>query len=161
MTTSHVVGYALIVPGAVWHRLDAGANRPSSRAGQGGAVVADLVFRRLETPADFSCARRLLGAREPQRADETWFGLWNLTAADGDALAAIAAVRQSSPRVVEVRTIKTNQGYAAQARLLRELADTCRADGVEWLVAAADGTGAEILRRQGFVNAAQWLVLQV
>jgi len=129
-----------------------------------------MVFRRLETPADFSRACRLFGACEPWSADEIWFGLWNLTATDGDALAAIAATRRNSPRVVEVRAIKTHRGYAVQARLLRELADTCRAHGVEWLIATADAAGTDVLRRQGFVLTADlnmpeiragWLALQV
>ena len=74
--------------------LTPGANRPSSRTRQGGTVVADMVFRRLGSPADFSLAGRLLGSAEPRPADEIWSGLWHLTAADGDALAAIAATRQ-------------------------------------------------------------------
>ena len=150
--------------------LTPGANRASSPAGQGGAVVADMVFRRLGSPADFARASRLLGAGEPRPADEIWSGLWNLTADDGDALAAIAVTRRTSPRVVEVRAIGTDQGYAVQARLLRELADVCRAQGVEWLVAVSDGAGADALRRAGFVPAtdldlpatrAGWLALQV
>jgi GNAT superfamily N-acetyltransferase len=129
-----------------------------------------MVFRRLATPADFAQAYRLLGAGGPRPADEVWFGLWNLTAADGDALAAIAATRPSSPRVVEVRAVKTRQGYAVRARLLRELADTCRADGVEWLLADAGRPGADVLRRHGFAPATDpdgppirpgWLALQV
>ena len=128
-----------------------------------------MLYRRLGSPADFSRACRLLGAGE-RPADEIWSGLWNLTADDGDALAAIAATRQLSPRVVEVREIKTDQGYAVQARLLRELADACRAQGVEWLVAVADGGGTAVLRRAGFAPApglnlpatrAGWLALQL
>jgi hypothetical protein len=129
-----------------------------------------MVFRRLGTPVDFSRAYRLLGACVPRPADEIWSGLWNLTADDGDALAAIAATRQISRRVVEVRAIRTDQGYAVQARLLHELADACRAHGVEWLVATAGGAGADVLRRVGFVLATEldlpptrvgWLALQV
>ena len=112
-----------------------------------------MVFRRLGSPADFSRGCRLLGAGEPRSVDEIWSGLWNLTAEDGDALAAIAATRQLSPGVIEVRAIRTDQGYEVQARLLRELADACRAQGVEWLVAVADGGGADLLRRAGFVPA--------
>jgi hypothetical protein len=37
-------------------------------------VVADLVFRRLGSPADFSRAYRLLGACEPRCPDEAWSG---------------------------------------------------------------------------------------
>ena len=101
--------------------LTPNANRLSSHPGQVCAVVADMVFRRLGTPVDFFRACRLLGTCEP-RADEIWSGLWNLTADDGDALAAIAATRRISPQVVEVRAISTNRGLAVQARLLRELA---------------------------------------
>jgi hypothetical protein len=48
------------------------------------------------------------------------------------------------------------------------VADACRADGVEWLVAAADSTSTDLLRREGFVPAtnlpgvrAGWLARQV
>src|SRR5688500_11304708 len=168
MTTS-LVGDALIVRDPAWHRLDAGANQPSSRPGQGGDVVVDMVFRRLETPADFSGACRAFGACGPPLT-QVWFGLWNLTADDGDALVAIAATRRISSRVIEIHAVETHQGYAVQARLLRELADTCRAHGVEWLVAAADGAGTDVRRRQGLVVAADrtmpeiragWLAFQV
>jgi len=155
-------------------RFDVGltpnANRPSSHPGQGGAVVADMVYRRLGTPVDFWRACRLLGAGGSRPADEIWSGLWNLTADDGDALAAVAATRQISPRVVEVRAIRTNHGYAVQARLLRELADASRANGVEWLVAVAGGAGTEMFCRAGFAPATNldlpqtrtgWLALQV
>jgi len=155
-------------------RFDVGltpnANRPSSHPGQGGAVVADMVYRRLGTPVDFWRACRLLGAGGSRPADEIWSGLWNLTADDGNALAAVAATRQISPRVVEIRAIRTNHGHPVQARLLRELADASRANGVEWLVAVAGGAGTELFRRAGFASATDldlpqartgWLALQV
>ena len=121
-------------------------------------MVAILVFRRLESPADLALAGRRLGrVRHPQ---ESWFGLWNLTAAEDDALVAVAATRQRSARSVEVRAIKSVPGYDVPARLLRELADVCRARGVEWLVANQGGTEPEVLRRAGFRSGGEgWMLL--
>ncbi|MEV6636577.1 hypothetical protein AB0M54_38135 [Actinoplanes sp. NPDC051470] len=145
-------------------------------------MVTDIVYRRLSSPHETRGpssphetrgpstpdeadgkdeARRLLseaaGYRSPRRTgDEVWSGLWNLTAAAGNALVAVAATARLSPRVVELRAIAAAHpdGYA---RLLRELADDGRATGAEWLV-AADAAGATWLRRAGYDP---WLALPI
>ncbi|WP_203788059.1 hypothetical protein [Paractinoplanes rishiriensis] len=104
-----------------------------------------MVFRQLRSPADFVRARSLIGTEVS--GDEILSGLWDLAAADSDVLVAIVATRRVSPSVVEVKAMR---GYAGQARLLREVADDCRAQGVERLVAAGC-VDADVLRRAGFV----------
>ena len=199
MATSLADSMALIVRGPAWRRVDAGRHHierrldagrrrsgrrldagtpigPSRRQDAYGNVpfvVTDMVFRQLSTAADYVRARRLFGGRAYRCAGEVWSGLWNLTADDGAALAAVAATRQLSPRVVEVRAIVTaadDHAYALRARLLRELANACRASGAEWLVTGADRVGADVLRSAGFSAAPEldltkpsggWLALQV
>jgi hypothetical protein len=136
-------------------------------------VVTDIVFRRLGAPDPR--ARRLLGAggfRSPRLAPaDDWCGLWNLTANDGSALVAVAATARPSPRFLEVRALAAS-GDALWRRLIRELTDTCRAQGAEWLVAAAavtDQAARDLLT--GFTPAADldlprspsivWLVREV
>ncbi|WP_250032820.1 GNAT family N-acetyltransferase [Paractinoplanes maris] len=120
-----------------------------------------IVFRRLGTPAERSRARALLDAagpayRSPRLAgDEVWFGLFDLTAANGAALTAAAATLPTSARVLEARALVWTSAHWSQTcgRLVRELADVCRAHGAEWMVAAvADGDTAAVhlLRRAGF-----------
>ena len=124
-------------------------------------LPSGIVFRRLGTPAERARARGLLVAagpayRSPRLAgDEVWSGLFDLTAADGAAPAAVAATLPMSVRVLEVRALVVRTGAPSSAmwgRLVRELADECRAQGAEWLVAGiADGdTAAVELRRAGF-----------
>jgi hypothetical protein len=82
--------------------------------------------------------------------------LWNLTAPIGAALAAAAATLRMSARVLEVRAMVAPAGdhWAARwGRLVRELADGCRAQGAEWMVAGvagADAGAVDLLRRAGF-----------
>ncbi|WP_328475615.1 hypothetical protein OHA21_19785 [Actinoplanes sp. NBC_00393] len=122
-------------------------------------MVMDIVFRRLGA-AD---ARELsLVYRSPRLSgDEQWSGLWNLTAANGSALTAAAATEQLSARTLEVRALAVRPGQPAPDRLVRELADLCRARGVERLVAAvADGDA--VLRRAGFAPSdAAWLAREI
>lgn len=131
-----------------------------------------IVFRRLVTPDERARARDLLagaGYRSPRLAgDEVWSGLWDLTAADGAALTAAAATRQMSVRILEVRVLVARPGphrSALYGRLVHELADLCRANGVEGMVAGVaggDNAGAELLRRAGFeVGPAGWLAREV
>jgi L-amino acid N-acyltransferase YncA len=160
-----------------------------------GRLPAGIVFRRLGTPAERSRARRLLdaggpGYRSPRLiGDEAWSGLWNLTAASGAALAAAAATVQLAARVVEVRAVVLPAGGhrpALGGRLVRELADACRAQGAERMVAGtaragggefgagdADAAAVDLLRRMGFdqvtaadlgvpdVGSIVWLALEV
>jgi hypothetical protein len=123
---------------------------------------AGVVFRGLGTPAERLRARRLLDAATPAYrsprliGDEAWSGLWNLTAADGAALMAAAATVRMSVRALEVRALAVRaggQGPAMWGRLVRELADVCRAYGAEWLVAGTangDAAAVALLRRAGF-----------
>ena len=125
-------------------------------------LPSGIVFRRFGTPAERSRARGLLDAagpayRSPRLAgDEVWFGLWNLTAANGAALTAGAATLRMSARVLEVRALVVRTGVHRSAmwgRLVRELAEVCRAQGAEWMVAGTAGgdvAAAELLRRAGF-----------
>jgi hypothetical protein len=127
-------------------------------------LPAGIVFRRLGAPAERSQAQALLDAggpayRSPRLAgDEAWSGLWNLTAANGTALAAAAATLRMSARVLEVRALVVRAGVPRAAmwgRLVREMADGCRAHGGEWMVAAgAEGGALDPLRRAGFGPAA-------
>ena len=129
-------------------------------------LPSGIVFRRLGMPAERSHAGRLLSAgggvfRSPRLSgEESWSGLWNLTAADGAALTAAAATRRMSSRVLEVRALAVRPGphrQAMWARLVRELADVCRASGVERMVAGTadgDAAGLRLLRRAGFDPAA-------
>jgi hypothetical protein len=144
-----------------------------------------IVYRRLDTPAERARARRLLCAggpayRSPRLCgDEAWAGLWNLTAANGAALAAAASTVRISARVLEVRAMVVPAGGHRSAlgrRLVRELADACRAHGAQWMVAGvgeADVAAVDLLRGMGFdtVTAADlgvsdpgpvgWVVLEV
>ena len=127
-------------------------------------LTAAIVFRRLGAPAERSQAHALLGAggpayRSPRLAgDEAWSGLWNLTAANGSALLAAAATLRMSAHVLEVRALVVRAGghrAAMWARLVREVADGCRAHGGEWMVAAGAEAGAlDPLRGTGFGQAA-------
>jgi len=126
-------------------------------------LPSGIVFRRLGTAAERSSARGLLdGAgiayRSPRLAgDEVWSGLWNLTAANGAALTAAAATLRTSARVLELRALVAvrNGGHrnALCGRLVRELADVCRAHGAERMmagIAGGDVAAARLLRRAGF-----------
>lgn len=112
--------------------------------------------------------------------------MWNLTAASGAALAAAAATVRLSARVVEVRAVVVPAGGhrpALGGRLVRELADACRAQGVERMVAGTARAGGgefgagdaavDLLRRMDFhpvtaadlgvpdVGSLVWLALEV
>ena len=84
--------------------------------------------------------------------DATWFGLCDLTAADGAAPEVAAAALRRSSRVLEVCAMVVPTGAAAlRGRLVRELTDVGRADGAQWIAAGAAGTEAvDLLRRAGF-----------
>jgi hypothetical protein len=136
-------------------------------------VGTGIVFRPLVTPADRSRAYRLLdaagtGYRSPRLSgDERWFGLWDLTAPDGAALAAAGAActapgaaRMPGVRLLEVRAVVAPVGAqwpALMGRTVRELADAARADGAGRMVAAPDGTG--VLGGLGFRRSAgRWVL---
>ena len=126
-----------------------------------------MVFRRLRTPVERSAAARLLRSgpctfrapapapAAPPTGEPEWSGLWNLTAEDGVALTAAAVTMRLSPRMTEIRAIAA-PGSALWMRLVRELANACRAQGDEWMVAGPGGSdlaALDLLRRTGFDEA--------
>jgi hypothetical protein len=127
--------------------------------------LAGIVFRRLTAPDERSRADLMLHGggpayRSPRLAgDEAWYGLCDLAGSTGAELAAAAAACRLSARVLEVRAMAMPAGGAGAAlrgRLVRELADVCRAQGVQWMVAGAAGVEAvavDLLRGGGFTPA--------
>jgi hypothetical protein len=126
-----------------------------------------MVFRRLRTPAERSAAARLLrsglwafrapaaATTRPPAGEPEWSGLWSLTAEDGVALTAAAATVRVSQRMTELLAVAA-PGSGLWMRLVRELANACRAQGVEWMVAGPGGSDAaavDLLRRAGFDKA--------
>jgi hypothetical protein len=121
-------------------------------------LVLSVVFRRLGTAAERSRAHRMLDAggsvyRSPRLdGGVVWYGLYDLTAANGATPEAAAAAVSMSTRVLEVCAMVVPTGAAAlRARLVRELTDAGRACGVQWVVAA---DAADFLRREGFAPVA-------
>lgn len=131
-------------------------------------VGTGIVFRPLVTATDRSRAYGLLdaagtGYRSPRLCgDERWSGLWDLTAADGTALAAAGATLACGPRRLEVRALVAPVGphwTAAMGRMVRELADAARAQGVAHLAAASDAS--DVLGDLGFRPTPGWWVLDL
>ena len=91
-------------------------------------MVAGIVFRRLGGPAELVGVAGYRSSR--LSGGEAWSGLSDLTADDGAALIAVAATVRLSPQVVELRAFAAAP-FDGYARLLRELADDCRATGAE------------------------------
>ena len=126
--------------------------------------MLSVVFRRLGTAAERSRARRMLDAggsvyRSPRLGGGVvWYGLHDLTAANGAAPEAAAAALPMSARVLEVCAIVVPTGVrqdALRGRLVRELTDAGRARGAQWVVAGAVDVQAEdFLRREGFTPVA-------
>ena len=127
--------------------------------------AAGMVFRRCRSPSERRAVGRLLAERgspqdEPGVADADLFGLWDLTAPAGEALAGAAA---TGPRgdggEVQLRGIAVAAGAGHQGlgrRLVCEVADSLRARGAARLVARpAGGAGPApgLLRSAGFVPA--------
>ena len=130
------------------------------RAGPAG-LPAGIVFRRLHTDAERALARSLLAAtgRARSAGEEgglAWFGLWDLAAAEEVALIGAAATRAVTAATAELCALAVAAELPWQGlgdRLLREVADILRAQGVERMVArveADDGRGA-LLRDAGLV----------
>jgi GNAT superfamily N-acetyltransferase len=104
---------------------------------------AGIVFRRLHGDAERAQARSLLAAggrswSAGRLGGLAWFGLWDLAAADGVALLGAAATRPVTVGTAELCALAVPaappwQGLAD--RLLREVADALRAQGVERMVA--------------------------
>lgn len=101
-----------------------------------------IVFRRLPTDVEQELARATVVAAgrplpAPATGDRwTWFGLWDLAAAGGTGLLAVAAIRPIGPRTAKLCAwaVPTAPWSAVGDRLLREVADTLRADGAERVV---------------------------
>ena len=121
-----------------------------------------IVFRRLHTGAEQELARSAVAATgrpcgPPGTGGRwTWFGLWDLTAASGTGLLGAAAIRPIEARMAKLcawAVLTTPPCSVIGDRLLREVADTLRADGAECVVARpAEGRREEreLLQRAGF-----------
>jgi ribosomal protein S18 acetylase RimI-like enzyme len=127
--------------------------------------AAGMVFRRCRSPSERRAVGRLLAERgspqdEPGVADADLFGLWDLTAPAGQALAGAAAIGplgdggQVQLRGIAVTAVEGHRGL--DRRLVCEVADSLRARGAASLVArSAGGAGPApgLLRSAGFVPA--------
>lgn len=102
-----------------------------------------VVFRRLSTGVEYELARSVLST--PARAERTgrtggrwtWFGLCDLAATGGTGLLGTAAIRQVAPGVAHLRgwtVLGAPPWSAIGERLVREVADSLRADGVQHVV---------------------------
>ena len=127
--------------------------------------AAGMVFRRCRSRSERRAVGRLLAERgspqdEPGVADADLFGLWDLTAPAGQALAGAAAIGplgdggEVQLRGIAVTAVEGHRGL--DRRLVCEVADSLRARGAARLVARpAGGAGATpgLLRSVGFVPA--------
>jgi ribosomal protein S18 acetylase RimI-like enzyme len=127
--------------------------------------AAGMVFRRCRSPSERRAVGRLLAERgspqdEPGVADADLFGLWDLTAPAGQALAGAAAIGplgdggEVQLRGIAVTAVEGHRGL--DRRLVCEVADSLRARGAARLVARpAGGAGPApgLLRSAGFVPA--------
>jgi hypothetical protein len=121
-----------------------------------------VVFRRLRSSGERELARSLLAAggpsyRSPRYAGGgSWFGLWDLASAEGAGLVGVAATRLVTAMTVELCVVALPAALPWRGlggRLVREVADTLRADGAEQMVArpaTSDGQGLAVLRSVGF-----------
>ena len=127
--------------------------------------AAGMVFRRCRSPSERRAVGRLLAERgspqdESSVADADLFGLWDLTAPAGQALAGAAAIGplgdggEVQLRGIAVTAVEGHRGL--DRRLVCEVADSLRARGAARLVARpAGGAGPApgLLRSAGFVPA--------
>jgi GNAT superfamily N-acetyltransferase len=130
------------------------------RAGPPG-LPAGIVFRRLRTEAERALALSLLAAGgrslpAGRASGVTWFGLWDLAAAEGVALIGAAATRPVTAATAELCALAVPAAVPWRGlgdRLLREVADTLRAHGVERMVARLEGDDGRraMLRDAGLV----------
>jgi GNAT superfamily N-acetyltransferase len=130
------------------------------RAGPTGRP-AGIVFRPLRTDAERALARSLPAAtgRARPAGEEgglAWFGLWDLAADEGETLLGAAATRTVTAATAELCALAVADAPPWRGlgdRLLREVADTLRAQGVERMVArlAGDDGRLALLRDAGLV----------
>jgi GNAT superfamily N-acetyltransferase len=117
-----------------------------------------IVFRRLATEAERSRAQQLLqaaGLPSAATPNTDWFGLWDLTAAEGADLVAVATIRPWGPGAVELGALAVGaaaRGRGLGRRLLTEVVNRVRAGGADVLVARlhAGGGGPAFLLAAGF-----------
>jgi ribosomal protein S18 acetylase RimI-like enzyme len=126
---------------------------------------AGMLFRRCRSPSERRTAGRLLAERgiplaQRGAAGTDLFGLWDLTAPAGEALAGAAATGPlGDGGEVQLRGIAVAAGAGHRGldrRLVCEVADSLRARGAARLVARpAGGAGPTValLRNVGFVPA--------
>lgn len=126
---------------------------------------AGIVFRRLHTSVERDLAGSLLAAGGPSwralgyAGQWVWFGLWDLAPTEGTGLVGAAATRPVTPRTVELCAMAMPAAPPWRGlgdRLLREVADTLRAQGAERMVTrlpAGEGQGPTLLRDAGFATA--------
>jgi hypothetical protein len=127
--------------------------------------AAGMVFRRCRSLSERRAAGRLLARRgiplaERGVAGTYLFGLWDLTAPSGEALAAAAAAGPlGDGGEVQLRGIAVAAGAGhrgLEGRLVYEVADCWRARGAARLVARPAGRAGPtpgLLRSAGFVPA--------
>jgi GNAT superfamily N-acetyltransferase len=127
--------------------------------------AAGMVFRRCRSPLEQRAVGRLLAGRGIPQAERgvagtDLFGLWDLTAPAGEALAGAAATGPlGHGGEVQLRGVAVAAGAGRQGlgrRLVYGVADSWRARGAARLVARpADGAGLTpaLLRSAGFVPA--------
>ncbi len=118
---------------------------------------AGIIFRRLDADPDRREAAALLPECALDDHDGTcaWYGLCDLTAADGGGLAAVAVVRSVDRTTARLCGLAVSAAYRDRTlghRLVCEVADRLRASGVEELTAPAslDRRAAALLAGVGF-----------
>jgi ribosomal protein S18 acetylase RimI-like enzyme len=125
--------------------------------------MTGLVFRRLRSPSEREAAGRLLAdSGVPPVAirsagDTVLYGLWDLTAPNGDGLVGVAATQPLDDAGsvelcgIAIRADLRRRGLGR--RLVTEVADASRAEGGARLVARLKGDhrpAAALLMRAGF-----------
>jgi ribosomal protein S18 acetylase RimI-like enzyme len=125
--------------------------------------VTGIVFRRLRFPSEREAAGRLLAdsgvppAAIRSAGDTVLYGLWDLTAPNGDGLVGVAATQPLDDAgsvelcAIAIRADLRRRGLGR--RLVTEVADALRAEGAARLVARLEGghrPAAALLARAGF-----------
>jgi ribosomal protein S18 acetylase RimI-like enzyme len=125
--------------------------------------MTGIVFRRLRSPSEREAAGRLLAdsgvlpAAVQRHGGEVLFGLWDLTAPNGDGLVGVAATQPPDDAGsvelcgIVIRADLRRRGLGR--RLVTEVADASRAEGAARLVARLEGDhrpAAALLMRAGF-----------
>jgi ribosomal protein S18 acetylase RimI-like enzyme len=124
--------------------------------------MTGLVFRRLRSPSEREAAVRLLAdsgvppAAVRGSGETVLYGLWDLTASDGEGLVGVAATQPPDDTGsvelcgIAIRADLRRRGLGL--RLVTEVADALRAEGAARLVARLQGDyrrAAALLARAG------------